>query len=79
VNWKIGRTIFLYADFKIGLMNSISRKLCARFVKGCMYCTCKKPQQNIAPLKPIVSKYFMHRGQLDLVDKRADPDVSTSG
>ena len=64
----------------VGTMHSgISRKLCARFVKGCMYCTCKKPQQNIAPLKPIVSKYFMHRGQLDLVDKRADPDVSTSG
>ncbi|CAG2194545.1 unnamed protein product [Mytilus edulis] len=25
-------------------------------------------------LKPISSKHFMHRGQLDLVDKRADPD-----
>ena len=59
----------------VGTMHSgISRKLCAEFVKGCMYCTCKKPQQNIAPLKPIVSKHFMHRGQLDLVDKRADPD-----
>jgi hypothetical protein len=39
-----------------------------------MYCACKKPQQNLAPLKPIVSRHFMDRGQLDLVDKRADPD-----
>ncbi|XP_071123550.1 KRAB-A domain-containing protein 2-like [Mytilus edulis] len=44
------------------------------FIKVCVQCACKKPQRNVAPLTPIPSKYFMHRGQLDLVDKRADPD-----
>ena len=45
-----------------------------QFINGCVQCACRKPQRNVAPLKPITSKYFMHRGQLDLVDKRADPD-----
>ncbi|XP_071132978.1 SCAN domain-containing protein 3-like [Mytilus edulis] len=44
------------------------------FIKGCVQCACKKPQRNVAPLTPITSKYCMHRGQLDLVDKRADLD-----
>ncbi|CAC5398960.1 unnamed protein product [Mytilus coruscus] len=48
--------------------------LCKEFIKGCVKCAYKKPQNNIAPLKPISSKHFMHRGQLDLVDKRADPE-----
>ncbi|XP_071123399.1 SCAN domain-containing protein 3-like [Mytilus edulis] len=52
----------------------IPRKACMEFIKGCVQCACKKPQRNVAPLTPITSKYFMHRGQLDLVDKRADPD-----
>ncbi|CAG2242730.1 unnamed protein product [Mytilus edulis] len=52
----------------------VPRSLCKEFIKGCVKCACKKPQNNIAPLKPISSKHFMHRGQLDLVDKRADPD-----
>ena len=52
----------------------IPRKACMKFIKGCVQCACKKPQRNVAPLKPITSKYFMHRGQLDLVDKHADPD-----
>jgi hypothetical protein len=47
---------------------------CMEFIKGCVQCACKKPQRNVALLKPITSKYVMHRGQLDLVDKRADPD-----
>ena len=51
-----------------------SRKACMEFIKGCVQCACKKPQRNVALLKPITSKYVMHRGQLDLVDKRADPD-----
>jgi hypothetical protein len=52
----------------------IPRKACMEFIKGCVQCACKKPQRNVALLKPITSKYVMHRGQLDLVDKRADPD-----
>ncbi|XP_071170909.1 SCAN domain-containing protein 3-like [Mytilus edulis] len=52
----------------------IPRETCMEFIKGCVQCACKKPQRNVAPLTPITSKYFMHRGQLDLVDKRSDPD-----
>ena len=44
----------------------VPRSLCKEFIKGCVKCACKKPQNNIAPLKPISSKHFMHRGQLDL-------------
>ena len=43
-------------------------------MEDCVQCACKKPQRNVAPLKSITSKYFLHRGQLDLVDKCADPD-----
>ena len=42
----------------------IPMKACMEFTKGCVQCACKNPQRNVAPLKRITSKYFMHRRQL---------------
>ncbi|CAC5424457.1 unnamed protein product [Mytilus coruscus] len=63
----------LYKDVE-QTFSGITRKACMEFIKGCVQCACKKPQRNVAPLTPITSKYFMHRRQLDFVDKPADPD-----
>jgi hypothetical protein len=56
------------------LYNDIEQTYYGIPMEGCVQCCGKKPQRNVAPLKPITSKYFLHRGQLDLDDKCADPD-----
>lgn len=53
--------------------HGIPRKVCMEFIKGRVQCACKKTEKRCS-LTPMTSKYFMHRGQLDLVCKLADPD-----
>jgi hypothetical protein len=55
--------------------SNISMEMVSVFVKLCTICTTTKPNPGKpASLKPILSKTFNHRAQVDLIDMQATPD-----
>ncbi|XP_065903846.1 KRAB-A domain-containing protein 2-like [Dysidea avara] len=52
----------------------ITRTCVEEYCRLCLTCSCKKPQLTKAPLKPIISKRFHVRGQIDLIDMSSIPD-----
>ncbi|XP_065893763.1 KRAB-A domain-containing protein 2-like [Dysidea avara] len=54
--------------------DGIPRSCVREYCKLCPTCACKKPQLTKAPLKPIITKCFHLRGQVDLVDMRSCSD-----
>ncbi|XP_066922014.1 uncharacterized protein [Clytia hemisphaerica] len=53
---------------------NVSMAIVKFFIENCVPCSSKKPQLSVAKLTPIVSRFFMDRMQIDLIDMTHDPD-----